>query len=64
MDNNKELKEEFLDIYNNYKVLLETKEFNHISDGILIIDSQIELNRREERLLNNKLILIGKFFCY
>ncbi len=55
MDNNRELKNEFSEIYNNYKVLVETKEFDHISDGILIPDPQIELDRREERILKKVL---------
>ena len=57
-DNNKEVKEEFARIFENYKTLLETSDFiSKIkeNESVLIEDPQIELNKRTKRLLKSKI---------
>ena len=56
-DNNKEVKEEFTKIFNNYKELIESSDYiNKIkeNDSILIEDPQIELDKRTKRLIKSR----------
>ncbi len=56
-DNNKEVKEEFTKIFNNYKELIESSDYiNKIkeNDSILIEDPQIVLDKRTKRLIKSR----------
>ena len=55
MDSNKKLKEEFSSVYESYKALLDLSEIDKFSESVLIPDPQIELDRREEKLLKREL---------
>ncbi len=56
-DNNKEVKEEFTKIFNNYKELLESSNYINKTEengSILIEDPQIELDKRTKRLIKSR----------